>query len=81
MDKHWKDVQVGDIICSLEFAYFKLCESEFMGIGGNKHYGKHFMFIGSTDIMQPLTMKDVWGYELLEHNYKIVDELPYNLYK
>ena len=89
MDKHWKDVKIGDII-ELDFGeykeYYKLCEGNFEmprteDIGC--FYGKYFKYLGKntnkTIIFTNLDL--VVGYEVLDYEYKIIDKSPENLYK
>lgn len=85
MDKHWKDVKVGDIIeVDCKFAkvqyntYYKLCEGEFTA-NFSKYYGKYFKCLGTNDIR--FLGRGTVGYNLLNSPYKIIDKLPENLYK
>lgn len=85
MDKHWKDVKVGDIIevtYEENFkVYYKLCEGEF-NIGSFNFYGKYFKTLIDTinDEQIENMPLPISGYETLRHYpYKIIDKLPDNI--
>lgn len=82
MDKHWKDIKVGDIV-ELNFLdnkeYYKLCEGEFQK-ATSLFYGKYFKYIGTNQHWLNDLIGEIYGYEILDFDCKIVDKLPDNLY-